>query len=394
MKSGLLAVRRLSAGATQPIYRNTSGSFQIISINFCNTGTSVATISVAISDGTTPDPVDFDFIEWGTTVIPNGSFDRTQIMLGAGSWVVANCDSDAVNIHVMGWGNADFTPAVPDDIVPDGLTRLTAAANAQQIIDETGTTTDGVYWIKASPASPAQQVYCVMDPTWDGGGWMIVANNSAIDPVFSSAHKPRLTGRAEYVGSSGANSYTYTNNFSINVYGMPISEIAWCAFSSSNWKEIYTYSYGKFTTPTYIPDTQVYTRLFNQYHQTLPWLSGFDVRVRPAWNVVPTDNTNSFSAIALYDGLTGYGTFFGSYSPVQVLGKNANNLLYPISTNNTNNYGMNGIFSWADSATTDSANRNIYGWDDYQDGNSLSDGWGIASSANYGRGLPSYIMVR
>ena len=395
MKSGLMAARRLSAGLTQPVYRNTSGDFQIVTVNFCNTGTTTASVAIAIVEGVDPTPLDQDYIEWGTTVIPNASFDRTQIMLGAGSWVVATSNIADVNVQVMGWGNAEFTPDVPDTTEPDGLTQLTAAASAAQIIATTGTTTDGVYWIKPSPNSPAQQVYCIMDPTWDGGGWMVVANNSAIDPVFSSAHIPRLTGRVEYVGSSGANSYTGTNNFSINVLGMPISEIAWCAFDLGDWKNIYTYSYGTFNTPIYIPDTTVYTRIFDNYHQTLPWLSGFDVRVRPAWNTIPLDDNTAFSAIALYNGTRGDTTYTaGSYYPLQVLGRNANIVGFPITANNSNNFGMSGVFSWADSATTNAATTNTFGWDDYQDGNSLGDGWGVPSGANFGRGLPSYIMVR
>jgi hypothetical protein len=395
MKSGLMAARQLTAGLTQPVYRNTSGDFQIVTVNFCNTGTSVASVAIAIVQGTDPTPLDQDFIEWGTTVIPKASFDRTQIMLGAGSWVVATSNVANVNVQVMGWGNAEFTPDIPATTVPDGLTRLTAGASAAQIRATTGTITDGVYWIKPSPTSPAQQVYCIMDPTWDGGGWMIVANNSAVSPVFSSAHIPRLTGRAAYVGSSGANSYTSSNNFSINVLGMPISQIAWCAFASNDWKNIYTYSYGTFNTPTYIPDSQVYTRVFDNYHQTLPWLSGFDVRVRPLWNAIPTNDNTAFSVIALYNGNIGSQiNTGGSYYPVQVLSKNNLSTTYPLTSNNSNNFGMTGDLSWADSATVNGATTNISGWDDYQDGNGLSDTWGVASGVNYGRGLPSYIMVR
>ena len=390
-----MAARQLTAGLTQPVYRNTSGDFQIVTVNFCNTGTSVASVAIAIVQGTDPTPLDQDFIEWGTTVIPKASFDRTQIMLGAGSWVVATSNVANVNVQVMGWGNAEFTPDIPATTVPDGLTRLTAGASAAQIRATTSTTTDGIYWIKPSPTAPAQQVYCIMDPTWDGGGWMIVANNSAVNPVFSSAHIPRLTGRAAYVGSSGANSYTSSNNFSINVLGMPISKIAWCAFASNDWKNIYTYSYGTFNTPTYIPDSQVYTRVFDNYHQTLPWLSGFDVRVRPTWNVIPTNDNTAFSAIALYNGTRGDTTFTsGSYLPAQVLARNAAVAGYTPTTNNSNNAGLSGIFSWADAALVNGATTNISGWDDFQDGNSLSDGWGVASGVNYGRGLPSYIMVK
>jgi hypothetical protein len=108
-------------------------------------------------------------------------------------------------------------------------TQSNPAVSAVQLV-QAGIVQDGPYWIKASASAPAQQVYCVLDPTWDGGGWMILAHNDATQVVYTSSHIPRLTANPAYVGTSGANSYNFSSKWSINAQDMQISKIAWCAY--------------------------------------------------------------------------------------------------------------------------------------------------------------------
>jgi hypothetical protein len=54
----------------------------------------------------------------------------------------------------------------------DGSSSLRAASSAQAIKTLTGTNTDGVYWIDLPTVGPTQ-VYCIMDSSWNGGGWMM-----------------------------------------------------------------------------------------------------------------------------------------------------------------------------------------------------------------------------
>lgn len=54
----------------------------------------------------------------------------------------------------------------------DGLTAATAALSAQAIKAAYPNATDGVYWINL-PTVGVQQVYCLMDSKYDGGGWML-----------------------------------------------------------------------------------------------------------------------------------------------------------------------------------------------------------------------------
>jgi hypothetical protein len=56
--------------------------------------------------------------------------------------------------------------------IKDGTSALRAASSAQAIKTLTGTNTDGVYWIDLPTVGPTQ-VYCIMNSSWNGGGWMM-----------------------------------------------------------------------------------------------------------------------------------------------------------------------------------------------------------------------------
>lgn len=56
--------------------------------------------------------------------------------------------------------------------VPDGLTVATAATSAKAIKAAYPSSTDGLYYINL-PTVGIQQVYCLMDSKYDGGGWMM-----------------------------------------------------------------------------------------------------------------------------------------------------------------------------------------------------------------------------
>jgi len=57
----------------------------------------------------------------------------------------------------------------------NGSTSELAAPSAQYIKNLTGTTTNGLYWIKPGTNPTAFQVYCDMNT--DGGGWMLIARS-------------------------------------------------------------------------------------------------------------------------------------------------------------------------------------------------------------------------
>jgi hypothetical protein len=55
---------------------------------------------------------------------------------------------------------------------PNGLTADQAATNALALRQGYPGYGDGVYWINCSGVP--KQTYCLMDPKWDGGGWMLI----------------------------------------------------------------------------------------------------------------------------------------------------------------------------------------------------------------------------
>lgn len=55
----------------------------------------------------------------------------------------------------------------------DGSSSSKAAISAMAIKAVNPSAYDGVYWINLPTAGPTQ-IYCIMDPTYDGGGWMMM----------------------------------------------------------------------------------------------------------------------------------------------------------------------------------------------------------------------------
>ena len=55
---------------------------------------------------------------------------------------------------------------------PGGISASFAASSAQALTDY-GLTTNGLYWINLGNGQGPQQVFCLLDPAIDGGGWMV-----------------------------------------------------------------------------------------------------------------------------------------------------------------------------------------------------------------------------
>ena len=400
MPGSRLGTFELFGGIPQGIaFNHTTNGPMVGTVNFVNRNNVTVNVSIAISTNSTA-PGNNEWIVWNTPVAPGDSFERPDIIIAQAEYIVVKSSLGSVSASCWGvWADTTITGSqdVAINSYYDGSTSAKAAPSALYIKKVTGTTTDGVYWIKASEAATAQQVYCIMDNNWDGGGWMILANNAAVDIVYQSTHIPRLTARASYVGTNGANSYTSTNNFSINAKDIGINHWAWCAWST-NWKNITTYSYGTMNRTKYVPDTTNYLRTLDNFYQTLPWLAGSDVRIRPAIGTDPTGlKEQAFSCFGIDTGIINGSDFTAnmSYVNVMIMGRQAALTTHNAFDNDTGMNGMNGNFSWADRMVSGSEGSNsIKGWDDFQNGNSLGDAWGSATVANLSRGSASYIMVK
>ena len=141
-----------------------------------------------------------------------------------------------------------------------------------------------------------------------------------------------------------------------------------------------------------------YLRTLDNFYLTLPWLAGSDTRLRPAVATDPTGLKDAaFSCFGIDTGIINGSDFTAnmSYVNVMTMGRQGTIAGYNAFDNDVNMNGMNGNFSWADRYLSGAETSNsIRGWDNFQNGNSLSDAWGSATVTNLSRGSASYIMVK
>jgi len=91
----------------------------------------------------------------------------------------------------------------------DGSSSGNAGASALAIKQRTGTTTDGMYWVKP-PNGSAVQVWCDMNTS--GGGWMLVARTHP---------SGNITGHSwGWHGDSIGAATTYSNCYQLDLYSM------------------------------------------------------------------------------------------------------------------------------------------------------------------------------
>lgn len=69
--------------------------------------------------------------------------------------------------------------------IEDGKSRATAGISAIAIKNATCTNENGLYWIKNPVTGIAKQVYCIMDSTCYGGGWMLAMKGSNNSGIFT-----------------------------------------------------------------------------------------------------------------------------------------------------------------------------------------------------------------
>ena len=90
-----------------------------------------------------------------------GNFSKiTLISGGVSKYIIVNQN-----------GVIDKDTSTSITIFADGSSADKAAPSASHLIS-LGITTDGVYWINLPTIGPTQ-VYCILNPIYDGGGWMM-----------------------------------------------------------------------------------------------------------------------------------------------------------------------------------------------------------------------------
>lgn len=188
----------------------------------------------------------------------------------------------------------------------DGSTSAKAAPSALYIKNLTGTTTNGVYWIKVGSAA-AIQVYC--DMNIDGGGWMLIARSHPTGGPgsgwgwkgsnygsVSDFSQPYQLSWWDYFNENGSSftSFLFGNRANINnnnwgsfVYKR--SSIDYATFSTQDTQQYYSYS-------TVQSDTNVYGSASPPGMQT-------------AIGYWTTGTNNNFYYLRDCCGFAGYGAF-------------------------------------------------------------------------------------
>ena len=278
-----------------------------------------------------------------------------------------------------------------------------AASNAAAIY-ATGNRTNGYYWIKGDGTRAARLMYCILDASWGGGGgWMVVANHDG-SKTPKSGHQARVTARTDQIGSDdgsgnpGQASMVPEKSFSVDMVGVPYTKFLHMAYPNSNMSSISTsnwlqtagpeaYYCSSFNSSQTIPTTVSYTTAsFNNTGLTLAW-NGTNRARRLSYTAYGYSWCNAFANASDTNG--------NPDNTFRLVGSSASSANYPvwISYYTTSGGEASGAFSFTDS--TSSGSQNDTGWDDFQDGTGMGDGWTVeGQSGNYGRGLPSLIALQ
>lgn len=100
MATGRLGTAALTATTLTTVYTVPTGNYTVCSISCTNRHTSSAKIRVAMSTSDTPNPE--DYIEYETSIIGYGVFERTGLVLQAGLKLVVYADTANISVNVYG----------------------------------------------------------------------------------------------------------------------------------------------------------------------------------------------------------------------------------------------------------------------------------------------------
>ena len=100
MATGRLGTAALSATTLTTVYTVPTGIYTVCSISCTNRHTTSAKVRIAMSTSDTPGPE--EYIEYETTLIGNGVFERTGLVMQAGLKLVVYADTVNISVNVYG----------------------------------------------------------------------------------------------------------------------------------------------------------------------------------------------------------------------------------------------------------------------------------------------------
>lgn len=101
MATGRLGVSAIPATTNTTVYTVPTGYYAVCNVSVTNRNASSA-IKVRIAMASTSTPSNQEWIEYDTTIVPNGVFERTGLVLNAGLNIVVYSDTANVGCTVYG----------------------------------------------------------------------------------------------------------------------------------------------------------------------------------------------------------------------------------------------------------------------------------------------------
>jgi hypothetical protein len=100
MATGRLGVSAIPAAANTTVYTVPTGFYTVSNVSITNRNTTAVTIRLAMSSTGTPNVQ--EWIEWETTIVGNGVFERTGLVLQSGLNIVVFSSAANVGCTVYG----------------------------------------------------------------------------------------------------------------------------------------------------------------------------------------------------------------------------------------------------------------------------------------------------
>ena len=100
MASGILGTSDLNAATDTSVYTVPADTYSVVTVSFCNRGASTANVRLAVATNATPGSD--EYLEYDTSIGPNGVLERTGIVADASKIVVCRSSAASVSAVVMG----------------------------------------------------------------------------------------------------------------------------------------------------------------------------------------------------------------------------------------------------------------------------------------------------
>jgi len=106
MATGRLGTQALTTGTIAiasgtPIYTVTTGNYAVFNVSFTNQSPT-ASVQIRLALATTTTPATSEYLEYFTTIAPNGVFERTGLVAQSGLNVMVSSNGTAVSANVYG----------------------------------------------------------------------------------------------------------------------------------------------------------------------------------------------------------------------------------------------------------------------------------------------------